>query len=181
MTDEIKAGYDISAILHEMREEYWQGLAVAEETQQELLECVVFTLGGETYAFETIYAAEVLRIPRLVKVPQVQDLIVGIFNLRGVITAAMDIRPLLGLSSPPLTAQGRLLVVKSDKFITGILAESVQGVIGLSFETFEPGIKTLSPARQQLIRGQFNQDETLIILLDMTALLASPEIMVGQQ
>lgn len=181
MTAGIKADYDIRAILHEMREEYWQGLAEAEETQQELLECVIFTLGGETYAFETIYATEVLRIPRLVRVPKVQDIIVGIFNLRGEITAAMDIRPLLGLTQPPFSAQDRMLVVKSDKFVTGILTEAVQGVINLSFETFEPAIKSLSPGCEQFIRGQFNSDGSLIILLDMPALLASPEIMVGQK
>jgi purine-binding chemotaxis protein CheW len=181
MSDESNTGYDIRAILNDMREEYWQGLSEAESAEKELLECVVLTLGGETFAFETLYAAEVIRIPKLIKVPKVKDIITGIFNLRGEITAAMDIRPLLELPQPPLTSQGRLVVVKSEQFITGILAESVLGVTGLSFDNFEPVIKSLSHSCQHFIRGQFNNDGSLIMLLDMAALLASSDIMVGTE
>src|SRR5512133_592728 len=96
--------YDIRTILGKMREEYWQGLADEDAAEEELLECLVFVLGGERYAFETQYACEVIRIPKLVRVPAVQSLISGIFNLRGEITAAMDIRPMLGLPQPVLPA-----------------------------------------------------------------------------
>jgi len=93
MSDEQKESYDIQAVLLEMREKYWQGLAEAEETPEEQLECLTFDLGGETFAFETVHAAEVIRIPRLVKIPKVQTHFVGVFNLR-VITCGRRIRPL---------------------------------------------------------------------------------------
>jgi len=106
-----RGGYDIQSILTEMREEYWQGLAETEAASEERLECVTFRLGGETYAFETIYAAEVIRLPKLVKLPRVQEIIVGVFNLRGEIMATIDIRPLLGLPREPLTASGWIIVL----------------------------------------------------------------------
>src|SRR5512146_2909504 len=93
MDETKRAGYEIRSILHEMREEYWHGLAEIDEVQDEYLECVTFALGGEIYAFETVCAAEIIRIPKLVKVPRVPEIIVGVFNLRGQITAAMDFRP----------------------------------------------------------------------------------------
>jgi purine-binding chemotaxis protein CheW len=170
--------YDIRAILSQMREEYWQGLADEESAAKELLECLVFTLAGERYAFETQYACEVIRIPKLVRVPAVQSLIAGIFNLRGEITAAMDIRPMLGLAQPEIGAAGRILVVRSESFATGILAEAALGVQGLCFESFEPA--GLSGGRQQFARGHFNHEDGAIILLDLEALLASPEIIVGE-
>ena len=85
-----------------MRQEYWQGLSEKTEAQEELIECITFTLGGEEYAFETVHAAEVIRVPKLVKLPGQSTLIVGVFNLRGQIIAAMDIRPMLGLAQPVL-------------------------------------------------------------------------------
>ena len=97
-------GYDIRSILNEMQQEYWQGLSEKVEVQEELLECITFTLGEEEYAFETSFASEVIRVPKLVKLPGSNKLIVGIFNLRGEIIAAMDIRPLLGIPAPALTA-----------------------------------------------------------------------------
>lgn len=163
--------YDIQTVLHEMREKYWQGLTESEETPEEQLECVTFDLGGETYAFETVHAAEVIRIPKLVKVPKVKGFIIGVFNLRGVITAAMDIRPLLGLPQPPLTASGRIIVVKSEKFVTGILTEAVREVAALPLSSFEQVVPSLSAGQKEYIRGQLKVKDAMVMLLDIKKLL----------
>ena len=175
------SGYDIRSILHEMREEYWQGLSEVEEVQEEQLECVTFALGGENYAFETFYAAEVIRIPKLIRVPGVQDVIVGVFNLRGEIIAALDIRPFLGLPQAPLTSSGRVIVVKSDKFATGLLTETVQGVMGLAFSSFEPAMKSSAGYQNGFIRGQMKREGSLYMLLDIPKLLSAPEIAVNHR
>ncbi|MBU5637290.1 chemotaxis protein CheW [Geomonas sp. Red69] len=173
-------GYDIRTILSQMREEYWQALAEEESEAKETLECLVFTLGGKRYAFETHYACEVIRVPKLVRVPAVQSLIRGIFNLRGEITAAIDIRPMLGLPQPEIGATGRILVVRGDNFATGILAEAAHGVQGLCFESFEPAATGLPGTRAQFVRGHFNLEDGSVVLLDMEALLADPELVAGE-
>jgi purine-binding chemotaxis protein CheW len=180
MAKDDKTGYDIQSILSEMREEYWQGLAETEEAQEERLECVTFCLGGETYAFESIYATEVIRIPKLVRLPKVQDIIIGVFNLRGGIMAAIDIRPLLGVPQAPVTAAGRIIVLKSEKFSTGLIVEGVKGVESLSVDNFEPAVKSLAGVQREFIRGQISCDGSLVILLDIPKLMASPEIIVNQ-
>jgi purine-binding chemotaxis protein CheW len=179
MGKDSKGGYDIQAILTEMKEEYWQGLAETEEVYEERLECITFLLGGETYAFETAYAAEVIRMPQLVRLPRVQEIIVGVFNLRGEILAAMDIRPLLGLLREPITAAGRIIVLKSDKFSTGLVVEGVKGVEALSVDNFESAVKSLGGGQREFIRGQIPCDGKLVILLDVLKLMASPEIIVN--
>lgn len=180
MDKEKKSAYDIRSILDEMREEYWQGLAEVEEVEEENLECVTFSLGGELYAFESLYAAEIIRIPRLVKVPKVAEMIVGVFNLRGEITAAVDFRPFLGLPQPPLTGAGRIIVVKSDKFATGLLTETVAGVESLSLSTFEPVVKSLPGVQREYLRGQMHKGDQLVMLLDIVKLLAAPQMVIGQ-
>ena len=157
------ASYDIRTVLSKMREEYWQGLSDEETEAEELLECLVIRLGGERYAFETQHACEVLRIPRLVKVPAVQELIAGVFNLRGEITAAIDIRAMLGLSRPELGPTGRVIVVRSESFATGILAEAALGVQGLSFENFEPLVHGAAAGHRQFVRGHFNLEDGAVV------------------
>ncbi|UPU37977.1 chemotaxis protein CheW [Geomonas paludis] len=171
--------YDIRTILTQMREEYWQALAEEESEAKETLECLVFTLGGKRYAFETHYASEVIRIPKLVRVPAVQSLIRGIFNLRGEITAAIDIRPMLGLPQPEIGPTGRILVVRGDNFATGILVEAAHGVQALCFDDFEP-VAAGSGIKAQFLRGHFTVEEGSVILLDMEALLADPELVAGE-
>lgn len=171
--------YDIRSILEEMRQEYWQGLTEATETQEDHLECITFTLGGETYAFETTHASEVIRVPKLVKVPGVQEIIVGIFNLRGDIVAAVDIRPLIGLPPLPLTESARIIVIKSRNFTTGILTEDVQGVVSLPIAMFEAVVKSVDAESREYIRGQINQDGNMAMLLDIPKLLESPAFTVN--
>ena len=180
MTEAKGSDYDIRSILDEMREEYWQGLAGAEEAGGDHLECVTFSLGGEVYGFETICAAEIIRIPKLVKVPRVPEIIVGVFNLRGQITAAIDFRPFLGLPQPPLTAAGRIIVVRSEKFAMGVLTEAVYGVETLPLSGFEPVVRSLSRVQREYVRGQLHHGERLIMLLDIVKLLASPELVINQ-
>lgn len=173
--------YDIRSILEEMRQEYWLGLSEKSEVQEEVLECITFTLGGEIYAFATGYAAEVIRVPKLVRVPGVQELIVGIFNLRGEIIATIDIRRLLGISLPPLTATARVIVIKGEGFTTGILTEAVLGVHPFSLGLFEPVVKSVEPAAREFLRGQINRDGEISILLDIQRLLASPQLVVNHK
>jgi purine-binding chemotaxis protein CheW len=179
MGKDIKGGYNIQSILTEMKDEYWQGLAETEEASEERLECITFLLGGETYAFETVYATEVIRMPKLVRLPRVQEIIVGVFNLRGEIMAAIDIRPLLGLVKEPITASGRIIVLKSGKFSTGLITEGVQGVESLSVDNFEHAVPTLAGTQREFIRGQIVCDGNLIMLMDVLKLMASPMIIVN--
>lgn len=171
-------GYDIRSILNEMQQEYWQGLSEKTEVQEDLLECITFIMGGETYAFETIYASEVIRVPKLIRVPGVKGLITGIFNLRGEIIAAMDIRPLLGLPAASLDFAARIVVIKGESFTTGIIVESVKGVHPLPLDQFEAVVKSVDPAAREFLRGQISLDGDITILLDLKRLLASQVLVV---
>jgi purine-binding chemotaxis protein CheW len=171
--------YDIRSILNDMRQEYWQGLSEITETQEELIECITFTLGGEGYAFETIYASEVIRVPKLVKLPGQTSVIVGVFNLRGEIIAAMDIRPLLGLAQPTLTGAARIIIIKGKSFTTGILTEAVLGVHPLPLEKFEPVVKSVDASAREFLRGQINLGTEMSMLLDIARLLDSPALVIN--
>lgn len=171
--------YDIRSILNDMRQEYWQGLSEITEVQEELIECITFTLGGEEYAFETIFASEVIRVPKLVKLPGQSSLIVGVFNLRGEIIAAMDIRPMLGLAQPALTGAARIIIIKGKSFTTGILTEAVLGVHSLPLEKFEPVVKSVDPSAREFLRGQINLGNEMSMLLDIARLLDSPALVVN--
>jgi purine-binding chemotaxis protein CheW len=173
------SGYDISSILTEMRQEYWQGLSEKTEVQEELIECITFILGGEEFAFETGYASEVIRVPKLVRLPGNSTLIIGVFNLRGEIIAAMDIRPMLGIPVPALTGSARIIVIKGKNFTTGILTESVLGVHSLPLGQFEAVVKSVDPSVREFLRGQINRGKEMSMLLDIAKLLDSPALVVN--
>lgn len=180
MPERTDSGYNITAILEGMREEYWQALREAEEPPQEMLECIVFNLGGELFACEMAYASEVIKVPKLVKVPRTEGIFAGAFNLRGEILLAVDIRPLLALPSPPLTKSARILVVKSQKFKTGLITDMVYEVTELSYNSFTPLPEETNASRAAFVRGQLCANSNYLNLLDIQQLLNSPEIVINQ-
>lgn len=170
----------IASILDGMRDEYWQGVTETETAFQESLECILFRLGNELFAFETPFAAEVLRMPRLVKIPKVTGIFAGAFNLRGEITLAIDIAPLLGLPSTLPGNSSRLLIVKSPLFKTGLITDAVLEVTDLSMDTLSPPASDTDSPPSPLIRGELVVNDTKVKLLDISRLMNSPEIIINQ-
>jgi purine-binding chemotaxis protein CheW len=54
-------------------------------------------------------------------------------------------------------------------------------VEGLPLSTVEPLVKPVSGSAREFVRGQINLNGSLVILLDIDRLLASPEILVNQE
>ena len=163
-------------MLTTLREDYFRALEEDEEQIGEQLECIRFVLGGEWFALQTRRTLEVLRMQRLARVPRVESSIVGVFNLRGEITCATDIRPILGLPTPPLSASGRLLVLRGDSFRPAILVEAVQGVENFDQSQFIGGTWS-GRAGSGFVSGSFRKADREIYLLDSEQLLNSPLIL----
>lgn len=179
MKDQI---YEIQDVLREMREEYWRGIEEAEEAvAAEARDYVVVRLGGERYGLSTATAREVLRAPRLIRVPRVAEHIRGVINLRGEIVAVTDLRPLLGLPGGDLPAGGRLVVVEAAGLITALLAEQVEGIRSIPADAIEPCTEGLAGFPREAVEGQVAGEEGLLILLDLEHILSRPEFVIDQK
>jgi len=174
--------YQIQDVLREMREEYWRGIEEAEEsTSAEIRDYVVILLGGERYGLPASAAREVLRTPRLIRVPKVADHIRGVINLRGEIVAVTDLRPLLGLSGGDMPAGGRLVVVEAAGLVTALLTEGVEGIRSIAADTIEPCPEGLAGFPREAVAGQTAGEEGLLILLDLDHILSRPEFIIDQK
>lgn len=174
--------YEIERVLREMREEYWKGIEEAEDAvAAETRDYVVIRLGGERFALDTAVAREVLRVPRLVRVPRVAAHICGVINLRGQVVAVTDLRPLLGLPAGELSSGGRLVVVEAAGLATAVLAEGVEGIRAIAADAVEPLTEGLEGFPREAASGQVSGDEGLLVLLDMEHILARPEFVIDQK
>lgn len=174
--------YEIQRVLREMREEYWKGIEEAEEaTAAETRDYVVIRLGGERFGLPASVAREVLRVPRLVRVPRVVAHIQGVINLRGQVVAVTDLRPLLGLPVQELPADGRLVVVEAAGLLTALVAEKVEGIRGIAADAIEPVTEGLEGFPREAAAGQVSGDEGLLVLLDMEQILSRPEFVIDQK
>lgn len=165
--------YDIATILAEMRQEYWESLeTVPEEDETEYDDYVVFLLGDERFALPTGVTREVLRLPRLVRLPHVSEEILGIINLRGQILAVSDLRPLFQLPRDEESHSGRLIVVASGELLTALYCDRVEGIESHPRTAIENVTEGLANFPRETLRGQIMSERGLLLLVDIEQVLA---------
>lgn len=174
--------YDFKKILEEMRGEYWRALEeVDEERTTETAEYVVLRIHSDLFALEAAHCREVLRPPRIVKVPQAGKQILGIINIRGEIIAVTDLRPALGYPEMQLVETSRLIVVRAAGLTSALLVDRVEGIEVFDTEAIETLTEGLSGARRDMVRGQIPRENGMVVLLDLEKMFSRQEFVVDQK
>jgi purine-binding chemotaxis protein CheW len=89
---------------------------------------VLFGLGSTTYAIEISKVAEVVVTPQLTKMPSAPAYIPGIGTVRGKSILMIDLAAKLGLVPSESNFKDRIgysIIVKSERFLAGVLVPSV--------------------------------------------------------
>lgn len=147
--------------------------AVPNEDQEE--QVVIFTLGDEHYAVNIGDVWEINTMQEITRIPRAPDFIEGVINLRGEIIPVMDLRKRLGLPPRAANKNTRIMVVQSVHNRLGLIVDGVREVMKIRHSAVEPVSQFGTLIDEEFLRGIAKQDECLIILLDMQALLTDNE------
>lgn len=102
------------------------------------MECITFTLGGETYALESRHVYEVFRLATFSRLPSRTPFAFGVTVWRGTLLTILDIRSSLGLSASALSDLSRVIVVGADRPEFGILADRVHELVTVDSAALDP-------------------------------------------
>jgi purine-binding chemotaxis protein CheW len=175
-------GYEIEQILQEMRTDYWRNLeAVEENIAGAVTEYLIIRCGAKRYGLPAANCREVLKLPRLVRVPRLPEHLRGIFNLRGEIVAVTDPCPLFGQAAQSVHESFRLVIIEDGTIKTALLVEVVEGLIGIGEEQVEPLAEGAATGSRDLVAGKVMQGKDVLILLDLGKFLGRPELIVDQK
>lgn len=94
-------------------------------------EYLAFKLGGETYALPLAGVQEILKPPRITRVPRASHEILGIVSVRGRVTTVIDLRRRLRVPEMPLDKNTRVLLVEAGDEVLGVLVDAVLQVYRL--------------------------------------------------
>ena len=94
-------------------------------------EFLAFKLGTETYALPLAGVQEILKPPRITRVPRASHEILGIVSVRGRVTTVIDLRKRLKLPESPLDKNTRVLLVDAGNEVLGMLVDAVLQVYRL--------------------------------------------------
>jgi purine-binding chemotaxis protein CheW len=126
-----------------------------------------FEIDGQLYGVEVESVQEVIRFQPMTPVPQAPPSVVGLINLRGQVTTAIDLRLRLELAPRAAEDIPMIVVVRTDDGLVSLLVDRIGDVLDTHPDTFEPAPETLTGTARELIRGAFKLGERLLLALDV--------------
>ena len=143
---------------------------------EELLQMVVFQLGGEEFGVEIMKVQEIIRMPEITQIPQSPDYVEGVINLRGRIIVVINLDKRFNLVSKEIDADSRIIVVEIGDNVVGMIVDSVNEVLRIPSTSVDPAPElVMSNISREYITGVGKIDGRLLILLDLAKVLDRKE------
>jgi len=138
---------------------------------------VGFQIGRETYGVPITSLHEIVRPPEITAVPDAPDYLEGVINLRGKIVSVMDLRKRFGQKQSALQKKNRILVVEHGGRLAGLIVDSASEVLKIPAEDVEVPPAVFQEGGLNCVTGLGKVRGRLIVLLDMTKLLAPASLL----
>jgi purine-binding chemotaxis protein CheW len=122
---------------------------------------VVFPIGADRYAVATSVVREVVVDPRPTKLPTAPAVLLGAFNLRGEVIPVFDTAALLGIGT--ISDAPVAVVVNTSAGPAALIAGGLPKHVELENE--------VGPSQLRGTRGVYNVDDTIVVMLDVEAML----------
>lgn len=135
------------------------------EEKEETRQMIIFKLGSEWYGIDIINVSEVVPLTTITPLPSVPNYIEGIFNLRGNIVSATDLKSFFGLTKSSISENNRIIVITHKGISTGLLVDGSEQTIEVPLSKIEEPMVTLEDEKNSMIEAQAGIDGKLIAIL----------------
>lgn len=141
-----------------------------------------FLLDGEEYGVDILRVQELRGWTPVTRMPDMPEYMQGVLNLRGAIIPVVDLRLRFGLKTKEYGPTTVVIVVNVDsgrtERVMGIIVDAVSETYTLALDQIQPAPKVGSVINSDFITGLVAENERMIVLLDIDALMNSDEMSV---
>jgi purine-binding chemotaxis protein CheW len=132
-----------------------------------------FEVADQLFGLEVSRVQEVLSFSEYTPVPLAPEHVGGLFNLRGQVIAALDLRVRLGLAPTDLSNGAMNIIVRTDDESVSLLVDRIGDVVELEDTAAEPPPDTLTGPVRNLITATFPLANRLMLTLDARAAVSA--------
>lgn len=143
-----------------------------DESVSRVRKIIAFALDDEVYGLDIGDVAESLEMVPIRPLPNVPDFILGMINLRGNMVPLLDLRVCFGLNRMPWEHDSRILIIKDQKQLVGIVADRVIGLLRLDVAEFQPPPPRVAKVDAEYFKEVSEVDGQLLIIPDIKRILA---------
>lgn len=126
-----------------------------------------FEVANQLFGVEVHTVQEVLSYNEYTPVPLAPPAVGGLFNLRGQVIPAVDLRVQLGLARQALQGPVMNVILRGDGEPVSLLVDRIGEVVDMDDDAFEVPPDTLSGPTRDLVTGTFKMDGRLMLALDV--------------
>jgi purine-binding chemotaxis protein CheW len=130
---------------------------------------VTFLLKDEEFGFDIMSVQEIIRLPKMAKVPRTPAYVDGIANLRGVVLPVIDMRTRFGMERAEETDRTRVLVVDIDGVKTGLRVDRVKQVTSVLRSEIEPPPAAIRGTSSDYLEGVVKLEKGQRIVMALNA------------
>ena len=145
-------------------------------THDELIQLVSFSLDQEEYGVDVLKVREIIRMPVVTRVPNTPNYVEGVINLRGKVVPIICMRKKFDLIESDNDKQTRIMVMDMEGELMGFIVDAVSEVIRISGSEIQPSPTMVAGGiDQECIAGVINQAERLLVLLNLEKMFSRDE------
>ncbi len=141
----------------------------------QILQLVTFRLDNEEYAMDILKVQEINRMVEITHVPNAQQFLEGVINLRGKVIPVVNLRKKFGLSAKENDEQSRIMILDIKGITTGLMVDAVSEVLRISSDIVEAPPPMTTGISTEFLSGIAKLENRLIILIDIDKLLSKSE------
>ena len=134
---------------------------------------MTFTCDYEVYGVSIKYVNEIIGLQQITAIPESEDYIIGLINLRGKIIPVIDVRIRFGKEPLEYNDRTCVIVIEVASTIIGLIEDGIEGVVSFaeSEVTPPPSVSKLELQSRKYVFGIGRIDGNVKLLLDPNKLI----------
>lgn len=144
----------------------------------ELIQYIVIKIDDEQYGINIKFIDNIVRMQQITRVPQVDEYLKGVINIRGEIVPVMSVRMKMGLAEDVITNKSRIIILKTDAGdLVGIIVDQVNQVLTIDSNNVEKVRYDDKKAKSNgsFVSGVGHYEGGLVSILDLEAVVSDKE------
>ncbi len=146
---------------------------------------VTFKSGNEYFGLKIEYVNEIIVYQEITEIPESEDYIKGLINLRGKIIPVIDVRIRFKQEAMEYTDRTCIVIVNVNDMVVGLIVEKIAEVVEIKEEDILPPPKVVIGGEDKLqnryVYGIGKVGDSVKLLLDPERILKDDDLLVLEQ
>jgi purine-binding chemotaxis protein CheW len=138
---------------------------------EEVIQFLSFSVSNEIFGIELVHVHEILRPVFITRIPNVEEYILGVVNLRGEIIPIVDLKKKFDQGFVEINKNTRIVVLENNGKRFGLVVEEVKQVIKIVKSSVSGINNHMSSSFNNMIDYVGRSGDTIVLIIELKKLI----------